>query len=343
MKGSGKTSLLKRLFGEEISMVKEVASTNGIEIHKIKCKANFDDGKWNKLDGNNEESDLHARLLKPYEEKLKNIPSSVKVVAREAIQNTSSENVDESMEYEAASLQPNPQVTDQVSPISHDLPLSVAVAAHEAFQSTSAENLDESKESESASSQPNLQVPDPVATTSHELPANLLLEQAYSDIKTMLKSKVDLYDKEEYATLLLWDFAGDEEFYHTHQTFLSLDAIYLVVTKLNEADDKKAQDLFRLWIDSIHCYSRLEEDKQKSAENMSASESLDPPVVIVCTWKDAVTSKLEEIEDSYRENILMYTKNMAEDERRHIRNEVFISNTEDDDNVFQKIRKDILK
>ncbi|XP_076102965.1 uncharacterized protein LOC143072066 [Mytilus galloprovincialis] len=343
MKGTGKTSLLKRLFGEEISMVKEVASTNGIEIHKIKCKANFDDGKWNKLDGNNEESDLHARLLKPYEEKLKNIPSSVKVVAREAIQNTSSENFDESMEYEAASLQPNPQVTDQVSTISHELQLSVAVAAHEAFQSTSAENIDESKESESTSSQPNLQVPDPVATTSHELPANVLLQQAYSDIKTMLKSKVDLYDKEEYATLFLWDFAGDEEFYHTHQTFLSPDAIYLVVTKLNEADDKKAQDLFRLWIDSIHCYSRLEEDKQKSAENMSASESLDPPVVIVGTWKDAVTSESEEIEDSYRENILMYTKNMAEDERGHIRNEVFISNTEDDNNVFQKIRKDILK
>ncbi|CAG2212300.1 unnamed protein product [Mytilus edulis] len=35
---------------------------------------------------------------------------------------------------------------------------------------------------------------------------------------------------------------GDEEFYHTHQTFLSQDAIYLVVTNLNEADDpNKAQ------------------------------------------------------------------------------------------------------
>lgn len=56
-------------------------------------------------------------------------------------------------------------------------------------------------------------------------------------------------------------------------------------------------DLFRLWIDSIHCYSRLEEDKQKSAENMSASESLDPPVVIVGTWKDAVTSESEEVKN----------------------------------------------
>lgn len=66
-------------------------------------------------------------------------------------------------------------------------------------------------------------------------------EQAERDIKTMFESSVDLLDKEEYATLFLWDFAGDEEFYHTHQTFLSPDAIYLVVTKLNEAGDKKAQ------------------------------------------------------------------------------------------------------
>ncbi|XP_076082663.1 uncharacterized protein LOC143053769 [Mytilus galloprovincialis] len=59
-------------------------------------------------------------------------------------------------------------------------------------------------------------------------------------IKNMLKAPVDLHNKEEYATLLLWDFAGDEEFYHTHQTFLSPDSIYLVVTKLDEADEPKA-------------------------------------------------------------------------------------------------------
>ncbi|XP_052100749.1 uncharacterized protein LOC127734783 [Mytilus californianus] len=309
MKEAGKTSLLKRLFGEEISMIREVASTNGIEIHKITCKANLDDGIWIKLDGSNEEADLHARLLKPYQEKVKslsekNIESSVEVAPHEAAHNTSIKNVYESKESEVPILQPIPNFT-----------LPVATES----QVT------------------------PIATTSHELHPNLLLEQAYRDIEPMLKSEVDLHDKENYATLLLWDSAGDEEFYHTHQTFLSPDAIYLVVTKLNEADEKEAQDFFRLWIDSIHCYSRLEEGKQKCGENMSASDGLDPPVVIVGTWKDAVTSEPEETEDACRENILMYTENIAEDERGHIRNEVFISNTEDDNCVFQKIRQDILK
>ncbi|VDI63572.1 Hypothetical predicted protein [Mytilus galloprovincialis] len=51
-KGAGKTSLIKRLFGEDNT---DVTSTNGIEIHKIKCKAKSDDGIWNKLDASQTE------------------------------------------------------------------------------------------------------------------------------------------------------------------------------------------------------------------------------------------------------------------------------------------------
>ncbi|CAC5359248.1 unnamed protein product [Mytilus coruscus] len=169
------------------------------------------------------------------------------------------------------------------------------------------------------------------------------LEQAGRDYETMLtaKSKVDLSDKEEYATLLLWDFAGDEEFYHTHQTFLSPDAIYLVVTKLNEADDPNAQDLFRLWIDSIHCYCRLEQDKNEADDN-KLPNCIDPPVVVIGTWKDDVTCEKEELEDACRENLWQYTENLAEDERGHIRSNYFISNKEDDNHVFLQIRQDIL-
>lgn len=47
-KGTGKTSLLKRLLGEDMHN-RRVSSTNAIEIHKIRCKAN--DGEWYKLDG----------------------------------------------------------------------------------------------------------------------------------------------------------------------------------------------------------------------------------------------------------------------------------------------------
>ncbi|CAG2225838.1 unnamed protein product [Mytilus edulis] len=62
-KGAGKTSLIKRLFSEEIT---DVTSTNGIKIYTIKCKAMTNDGIWKKLDGSDDETEIHARLLKQY-------------------------------------------------------------------------------------------------------------------------------------------------------------------------------------------------------------------------------------------------------------------------------------
>ncbi|CAG2234850.1 unnamed protein product [Mytilus edulis] len=146
-----------------------------------------DDGIWNKLDGNYEETETHARLLKEYEGKLQD-----KGTTEEPVQ-------------------------------SH-----IAIK-----DNTPATSFDESKNQGH-----NLAETKPIIRTGKK------------DIETMLKSNVDLHDKEEYATLLLWDFAGDEEFYHTHQTFLSPDAIYLVVTKLNEAGDKEAQGKIS-YIDTI--------------------------------------------------------------------------------------------
>lgn len=48
-------------------------------------------------------------------------------------------------------------------------------------------------------------------------------------------------------------------------------------------------------MDSIHCYSRLENENNKSDDMRDISEDLDPPVVIVGTWKDAVTSKSAQV------------------------------------------------
>ncbi|VDI20617.1 Hypothetical predicted protein [Mytilus galloprovincialis] len=297
-KGAGKTSLIKRLFGEDNT---DVTSTNGIEIHKIKCKAMSDDGIWNKLDGNYEETETHARLLKEYEGKLQD-----KGTTEEPVQSQFA-------------------IKDN----------------------TPATSFDESKTSGTVYQQPKIMTPLVTTESQVEPPVtsqktNQSLEQAKKDIETMLQSNVDLHDKEEYATLLLWDFAGDEEFYHTHQTFLSPDAIYLVVTKLNEAGDKEAQDLFQLWMDSIHCYSRLEEDGHRFDVNEKTSDDLDPPIVIVGTWKDALISDVQEIDDACSESIFKYTENMSKDELRHIRQEYFISNTEDDPSVFQQIRENIL-
>ncbi|CAG2195215.1 unnamed protein product [Mytilus edulis] len=195
------------------------------------------------------------------------------------------------------------------------------------------------------------QLKSPVATESPDQLPSLRLQQASRDIDKMLESVVDLSDKDEYGTLLLWDFAGDEEFYHTHQTFLSPDAIYIVLTKLNEADDRNAQEMFQLWMDSIHCYCRIEEQTNTAESNTATMHErmrdkydfLDPPVVLVGSHKDKVEpSEGEETEDACSERLYRYAKNVLDDACGHIRKEYFISNTEDDDSKFDQIRLDIL-
>ncbi|VDI67954.1 Hypothetical predicted protein [Mytilus galloprovincialis] len=305
-KGAGKTSLIRRLFGEDIT---DVTSTNGIEIHKIKCKAESDDGIWNKLDERNEETEMHARLLKPYEKKLQDkgaIDEGLQV-CKPLQDNKTATNIEKVKE-----LQTVPKQAEMMKPPENT-------------------QVKPSKLTEYI-------VKSPVTTQQ----PNESLEKVQKDIETMLKSKVDFKDEEEYGTLLLWDFAGDEEFYHTHQTFLSPDAIYLVVTKLSDADNKDSQDLFRLWMNSIHCYSKLEGDKYKYDDKNTTQYYIDPPVVVVGTWKDDLTSCMsgaQQLEDACREKIFKYTEDMSEDERRHIRKHYFISNTDDDNSVFQLIRR----
>lgn len=157
--------------------------------------------------GHDEENEPYSRLLKPYEEILK----SKEEDERQTIQLKQCD------------------VTDR----KHNPDVRVASSEEEAI---------ETNENNTLSTGANTVL---YPRTTDDNQTSLSVEQGYKDITMMLKSEVDLKDKEEYATLLLWDFAGDEDFYHTHQTFLSPDAIYLVVTNLNEAEDKEAQGIFK--------------------------------------------------------------------------------------------------
>ena len=40
-------------------------------------------------------------------------------------------------------------------------------------------------------------------------------------------------ETEDYAYCDFWDFAGQRDFYATHQTFLTVNAIYLITTDLS--------------------------------------------------------------------------------------------------------------
>lgn len=47
--GVGKTTLTKRLFGEEVD-INHRESTNGIQVHVRRCKVNIETGQWVAVD-----------------------------------------------------------------------------------------------------------------------------------------------------------------------------------------------------------------------------------------------------------------------------------------------------
>ncbi|CAG2213570.1 LRRK2 [Mytilus edulis] len=77
---------------------------------------------------------------------------------------------------------------------------------------------------------------------------------------------------EEFADCGFWDFAGQKEFYATHQTFLSTNAIYLLVVDISkecagkthkdmiEDEFYKVGEYIEFWLDSIHCYALPDKD-----------------------------------------------------------------------------------
>lgn len=208
--------------------------------------------------GNYKETELHTRLLKPYEQTLSRehtakIEATVDAENKLIATNITTNRFNTSELPRAVHQQPKKVKSRVATKDKEKLPVDNEIKTPVASE-FQAKNL-VSMNSKTAivpplsvefnvKSQEGTRAPVklPVTTTTYEQEPNISLEQAYKDITTMMeKSKeIDLHDDEEYATFSVWDFAGDEEFYHTHQAFLSQDAIYIVLTKLNEADDKTA-------------------------------------------------------------------------------------------------------
>ncbi|VDI66750.1 Hypothetical predicted protein, partial [Mytilus galloprovincialis] len=149
---------------------------------------------------------------------------------------------------------------------------------------------------------------------------------------------------EQFADCGFWDFAGQKEFYATHQTFLCSNAVYLLVVDISKKFSQRTfkemleQNFDRLgeyidfWFDNIHCYWT---DNQNS-------EELNPPVIIVGTGIDKIP--LVERKD-IQENFVDHVRKLLSDQkkRRHIRKIHFLSNKfpANIGDEFEKLREDI--
>ncbi|VDI71250.1 Hypothetical predicted protein, partial [Mytilus galloprovincialis] len=143
----------------------------------------------------------------------------------------------------------------------------------------------------------------------------------------------------QYATCGFWDFAGQKEFYATHQTFLSSNAVYLVVANIaDDITDKFANigGYIEYWFDSIHCLQTVNRQENQQYENF-----IDPPIIMVFTGKDRY-EKENKLEARKMELEAQLQKVLGGSRKyKHLRKIVYISNVADSNEEFEKLRMEI--
>ncbi|CAC5384611.1 unnamed protein product [Mytilus coruscus] len=152
---------------------------------------------------------------------------------------------------------------------------------------------------------------------------------------------------EHFAEGGFWDFAGQKQFYATHQTFLTGNAVYLLVVDISKDFTKKNYsrmiekqfhtigEHIDFWFDNIHCYS---------IDRPTQSRELNPPIIVVGTGLDNIPlEKKEETTRTFEEFLSNILSSHAK--RRHLRNQHYLSNTCPSENKqeFKKLREDIFK
>ncbi|VDI82314.1 Hypothetical predicted protein [Mytilus galloprovincialis] len=171
--------------------------------------------------------------------------------------------------------------------------------------------------------------------------------------KTSLKglSVKNSFDSGKTAIISIWDFAGQQEYYPTHQLFLSKNCIVLLVSDISEGFDqarpqetvlyernsnrKQAQilsdvhDYVQYWTNTVHCYG----DISSTEDNL-----LNPPIIPVATHIDKIQqSNSQDYIDAYRDELV---KSLGSDRRKdHLRNFFAISNLNSSEDEIEKLRQ----
>ncbi|XP_076081052.1 uncharacterized protein LOC143051960 [Mytilus galloprovincialis] len=289
-KSVGKTSLVRRLFGEELQSVK---STNGIEIHRRRCRINLSNWEWNKV--------LDTRLVKETSINNRILQSIVKKLHQHK----------EKPKHDILEISSSDQISTDDN------------------EDTITKNIEHDDKPQPKRAKMNYQFAYP------EITKPPISKLAKDELLSIIGSAVDLQDEDDYANLTVWDFAGDIEYYNTHQTFLNSEAIFLVVANLHDIDDTVSYGTFNFWMDTIHCYGSIN-DKTEAVLLEGAHNLLDPPVIAIGTHKD----KFQD-EEQCRKRLESYTDKIFKDSKLHLRSVHLISNTEDAEDAFGKLRNDI--
>ncbi|XP_063411013.1 uncharacterized protein LOC134693963 [Mytilus trossulus] len=332
--GVGKTCLTRKLLRKQIS---DVTSTNGIDIMTQKCKVCLTDDTWIfsqdiRFDVNQGRKSrlaknlliLHLKGETHYKTKAE--LSHISSVSEKYVKAVNTYSHDQKDQITKLSLDEE-TLGDKMNKKS----LSTLTAVNEKYENT-----------------------ETIITKLQDglvEPAEVQNADLYSDLKGWSESEASL---EDFAEVALLDFAGQYEFYATHQTFLNKHAIYLLVIDVSknlkglmtsEDVDENFLDLSEIpfedigeyinfWMDAIHCYG----DEEEAIDN--TKETL-PSIIVVGTCCDKLQIDKEtrkwEIQKQFDEILGDHPK------RKHIKDFIMLSNTTSSETDFDVLRHRIVQ
>eukprot|EP00057_Strongylocentrotus_purpuratus_P029615 XP_011684089.1 PREDICTED: probable serine/threonine-protein kinase roco11 [Strongylocentrotus purpuratus] len=192
----------------------------------------------------------------------------------------------------------------------------------------------------------------------------MLASQAMIDIAHLLRPKHLQEIGAEGVSLSIWDFAGHDIYYSTHQVFLTWRAIYVIVFDLSrrldevvppESRDKNYEmvkggakseltclEFINFWLYSI--YAHAVAPSSVITKNMSKPDQESPPIFIVGTHRESLKGDAQEKKDQIdsafkeiRESII------GKPFQRHVVSRYFaIENSlEDEDKETKKLMQQI--
>ncbi|XP_076115884.1 uncharacterized protein LOC143083515 [Mytilus galloprovincialis] len=161
------------------------------------------------------------------------------------------------------------------------------------------------------------------------------MKEKFNDLILYARAKKEKMTSEGLIECGIWDFAGQKDYYASHQTFFTPHAIYLLVADINEEikaikhdeelDFDSVGDYIDFWLDSIHCFCK----------DLSAVK-LCPPVILVCTGIDKIEKNVD-FKTKYNEKFQKVFGGQRKAD--HSRGIYFISNTEFLEEDFKEIKR----
>ncbi|XP_063448527.1 uncharacterized protein LOC134728058 [Mytilus trossulus] len=346
--GVGKTCLMRRLLKQSIEGVE---STDGINIDVANCKIRLRDGKW---------------IYKPIEynksiaERVKRaLTDQNKQIRKNNLTSTSSNNVD-CRNIEANFSSANERRLDESNTQldNHNGEDKAQVPQDEDPLVSAYDDLNSMETNIEEQNTVNLQREDEHNDDTEPDRKSVFDDPRFLDDLDMLESVANCkLSQNEYAECGIWDFAGQKEFYATHQAFITSNSVFLLVADISKdvnIDDDTSMlqrgfdsigEYIDFWFDSIHCYANGPTDQPQS--------TLEPRIIVVGTGTDKINfdrffilnvltsilqkKTLESKIQEWQRNVIDLIKD--QEKGRHLETFHYISNTESPESEIDNLRR----